>query len=639
MSKHEDIPTTDPAQIEQLIERLKRTDLEPHEMQLLERVLRTFLSLVSLLQHKNASIRKLKQMIFGPKTERRKAGDKKVEDQADSATSDPEQNSPEEPVAETNANSALAAEAAAISNEKPNKPGHGRKKPQDYTGAKVIRLNHTHLQAGDACPDPACRGHLHRLKEPAPKIYLTGQPIVAATRYEREVLRCTNCQDYFRAELPEGVAEGKYDPTADVAIVQVKYGAGIPFYRLARLQEACGVPLPESVQFERCEAVANVVLPVYKYLLALAADGKLFHTDDTRVVILACVREDKRLEEGEKRRATLTSGIVIKSELWVIALYLSGRRHAGENLDRVLEQRSAGLPTPIQMADAQSANWSRKSETIESKCLTHGRRKFTDIEESFPFECDEVLLAIAKVYRFEAETKGMIAPDQVFMAELNGAHYERQGDESCIASVIAEESSLALWWEPASFLSAVIGADEAGSETVNGVPAEHYTFDQRALGLADFTSSTGEVWVASDGGYVVKYVLVTEAGADYFGEGSEGALSWVYDLTDANLPAAIELPVDCPAGMIDAPLLPDAAIVLNVPGLLSYTTPASLEDAAAFYEVELPALGWQPVASPGIAETSVMLDFAQGDQQLSVIITAAGALTTIRLVLRRVIIP
>lgn len=231
------------------------------------------------------------------------------------------------------------------------------------------------------------------------------------------------------------------------------------------------------------------------------------------------------------------------------------------------------------------------------------------------------------------------APDQVFMAELNGAHYERQGDESCIASVIAEESSLALWWEPASFLSAVIGADEAGSETVNGVPAEHYTFDQRALGLADFTSSTGEVWVASDGGYVVKYVLVTEAGADYFGEGSEGALSWVYDLTDANLPAAIELPVDCPAGMIDAPLLPDAAIVLNVPGLLSYTTPASLEDAAAFYEVELPALGWQPVASPGIAETSVMLDFAQGDQQLSVIITAAGALTTIRLVLRRVIIP
>jgi len=70
MTKHDDIPTADPAQIEQLIERLKQTDLEPHETQLLERVLRTFLSLVSLLQQKNASIKNLKQMIFGPKTEK-----------------------------------------------------------------------------------------------------------------------------------------------------------------------------------------------------------------------------------------------------------------------------------------------------------------------------------------------------------------------------------------------------------------------------------------------------------------------------------------------------------------------------------------------------------------------------------------
>lgn len=95
---------------------------------------------------------------------------------------------------------------------------------------------------------------------------------------------------------------------------------GLPFYGLARLQEACGVPLPEAVQLERCEAVAEAALPGYKHLLALAADGKVFHTDDTRVVILACVREDKMLGEGEKRRATLTSGMVIKSSSWTIAL-------------------------------------------------------------------------------------------------------------------------------------------------------------------------------------------------------------------------------------------------------------------------------------------------------------------------------
>jgi hypothetical protein len=39
--------------------------------------------------------------------------------------------------------------------------------------------------------------------------------------------------------------------------------------------------------------------------------------------------------------------------------------------------------------------------------VAHGRRKFTDIEESFPVECEAVLLALAKVYGIEAETKGM----------------------------------------------------------------------------------------------------------------------------------------------------------------------------------------------------------------------------------------
>lgn len=406
MAKKNDIPTTDPEQIEQLIERLKQTNLEPRDMQLLERLLRTFLSLVSLLQHKNASIRNLKRMIFGPKTDQRRPTGKKGDEQADGSTSGSEPTSPAPPSSE-NAASDAVADAPPQSEPRRKKPGHGRKKAEAYTGARVIRLSHTQLQAGDACPDPDCRGHLHRLKRSASKIHLTGQPIVAATKYEREVLRCSHCQDYFRAELPADVAEGKYDPTADVAIVQAKYGAGIPFYRLARLQESCGVPLPESVQFERCEAVAEAALPVYKHLLALAADGKLFHTDDTRVMILDCVREDKQSRDGEKRRATLTSGIVVKSELWVIALYLSGQRHAGENLDRVMEKRSEGLEAPIQMSDAQSANWSRKSETIESKCLAHGRRKFTEIEESFPVECDEVLKAIAKVYRIEAETKGM----------------------------------------------------------------------------------------------------------------------------------------------------------------------------------------------------------------------------------------
>jgi hypothetical protein len=83
------------------------------------------------------------------------------------------------------------------------------------------------------------------------KIYLTGQPLISATKYERRVLRCSNCFKRYTAELPEGVKEDdKFDETADVAIALYKYAGGMPFYRQSRMQESCCAPLPESVQEE-----------------------------------------------------------------------------------------------------------------------------------------------------------------------------------------------------------------------------------------------------------------------------------------------------------------------------------------------------------------------------------------------------
>jgi hypothetical protein len=190
------------------------------------------------------------------------------------------------------------------------------------------------------------------------------------------------------ADLPEGVKEDeKFDETADVAIALYKYSGGLPFYRQARMQESCGAPLPESVQFERCEAVANAVFPVYRHLVELSADGKLFHIDDTRVRILSCYREDKDRSEKE-RRATHTSGIVVKDMAGrKIALYFSGRRHAGENLDDVLERRSPSLPLPIKMSDAAAVNGKKRAQTIDANCLAHSRGKFKELEEIFPVEC------------------------------------------------------------------------------------------------------------------------------------------------------------------------------------------------------------------------------------------------------------
>jgi hypothetical protein len=220
-------------------------------------------------------------------------------------------------------------------------------------------------------------------------------------------------------------------------------------------------------------------------------------------------------------------------------------------------------------------------------------------------------------------------PEPVFQAEMNGLVYERRGEGECIAAEIQQGDALAERFELASFLTGVIGADEAGSETVNGVAANHYTFDQRALGQQDLTESTGELWVASEGGHLVRYLLTTKAGAEYFGEGIEGTMTLSYELTAPTQPVTVELPEGCPPGLVDAPLLPDAANVDNFPGALSYDTSTSLAEAMSFYQEQLPGLGWQPEGDPQSDDTTAYLAYKKDAQTMSVIITSDGMVTQV----------
>jgi hypothetical protein len=220
----------------------------------------------------------------------------------------------------------------------------------------------------------------------------------------------------------------------------------------------------------------------------------------------------------------------------------------------------------------------------------------------------------------------------VYMAEVNGTAYERGAANACNATAITPGNSLAERLEPAGLLSGVIGAQQAGSETVNGAAANHYTFDERASGEMDVAKSTGEMWVATAGGYIVKYLLTTKGTEVYFGKGIEGTLSWDYELTGVNQPVAIELPKECLAGLVDAPLLPDATDVLRVPGLLGYSTHTSLANAAAFYQKQIPLLGWKPLDEPAITDTFALLNYAREAQTMKVIITAGQDATTFRVV-------
>ena len=190
--------------------------------------------------------------------------------------------------------------------------------------------------------------------------------------YELERLRCNLCGEVFEAEAPEGVGEKKYDETAAAMIGLLRYGSGVPWYRLEGLEASLGIPLPAATQWEVVAEVAEGLRPAWEELIRQAAQGEVFYNDDTSMKILALARASPQRAEGKEaasnareRTGQFTSGIVSTRQGQQVALFFTGRRHAGENFARVLAQRAAGLPPPIQMCDALSRNLPKLSKPLD----------------------------------------------------------------------------------------------------------------------------------------------------------------------------------------------------------------------------------------------------------------------------------
>jgi hypothetical protein len=230
-----------------------------------------------------------------------------------------------------------------------------------------------------------------------------GQVPLAATIYSLERLRCGACGQVYTAQEPEGVGPEKYDETAAAMIAQLKYGSGTPFYRLEQLQGQLGIPLPAATQWEVVEEAAELLKPARDELIRQAAQGEVVHNDDTSMRVLRLVREP-----SDERTGVFTSGIVSTSQGWKIALYFTGRQHAGENLADVLKQRAQHLGPPIQMFDALSRNVPKFAAGVEillANCLAHGRRQFVEVAANFPDQCRYVLETLGQVYGHDAEAR------------------------------------------------------------------------------------------------------------------------------------------------------------------------------------------------------------------------------------------
>jgi transposase len=317
--------------------------------------------------------------------------------------------------AETDANTAPeesgSPDGVGEAEPKPRK-GHGRNGAADYVGAESFEVRHESLRPGGACPD-CRRGRVYEQKDrPRILIRVRGEPPLQATVYRLQTLRCHLCGKIFTATPPEGVGDAKYDATAASMIAVLKYGSGLPFNRLEGLERNLGIPLPASTQWEIVAEAASTLTPVHEELVRLAAGGRVVHNDDTSMRVLSQMKdiaEEKRQSEANGRPHKGRVGIFCSGIVSVgdhrVALFFTGRKHAGENLSDVLQARAEELAAPLQMCDGLDRNQPAVFDTIVGNCLVHARRNFVAVAESFPSEVRYVLDLLGEVYKNDAVAK------------------------------------------------------------------------------------------------------------------------------------------------------------------------------------------------------------------------------------------
>jgi transposase len=387
-------------------------------------IVRTLLEVTRLARQRGATIARLRRML-GQTTSEKTAnvvGAKRAT--ASTGEADPSAASPggnardESPSNDTG--------GAARGSDKPRRKGHGRIPGSAYA-AETVAVPHPTLCKGQTCP--ACAHGTLSPKEPVVTVRVIGQAPLVSLRWASECLRCNGCGRTFTAPAPEQARGPKYSETAASMMIVLRYGMGMPLHRLERMQRFLGVPVPASTQWEIARDHLQEVLPVYEVLVSLAADAPLVQNDDTYVRILELMgkRRDELVAAGAldlpERTGLFTTGIVARAAAGPIALFASGRQHAGENLADLLSLRDPALAPPVQMCDGLDRNLPDEHDVVLANCLAHGRRHVVDEVENHPELCEHLLEEIGKVFANDATCR----KDGLLGAERLAFHQRESG--------------------------------------------------------------------------------------------------------------------------------------------------------------------------------------------------------------------
>lgn len=377
--------------------------LSPVDAAILEKLIDTLLLLTRELQDERTTLARMRRLFGLRKSEKSSEvlGPKPTEEGGSSGAEGTATATPVEPTTPP------SLPEVAPPKPKPKLKGHGRVPNSAYADATITAVACDQMKAGSRCPE-CDHGTLYAL-DPMVVLRIVGQAPLAARSWHCERLRCSGCQAVHTAKAPPAAQGEKFDESAASTMAVLRYGAGLPLNRLETLQGHLRTPLPASTQWEVVKSRVDVFLPVYEELLNVAAQVTLLHSDDTNMPVLEWMgtRRSKALAAGNldqpERTGLFTTGVVAIGDNGLrIALFFTGRQHAGENLAALLARRSAERPAALSMSDALNRNAPKGCVVVDANCLTHARRNFVEQVNNFPAECRFVLEKLGELYGVDA---------------------------------------------------------------------------------------------------------------------------------------------------------------------------------------------------------------------------------------------
>jgi transposase len=386
----------------------------PDDPDTLKRMIRELLEMLKGTRHELDGVRQrldqLLRRLYGPKGERFRADQPALFDLLSAAEP---ASAPEPPPAET--------ESAAPA---PKKKGHGRRRlPADLPRERIV---HDVSESEKVCP--CCSSLRVKIGEETSEQLDYRPAKLFVWQHVRLKYACPKCLKAAATTPPadgpssrdntsslivaaakpaQPIDRGLPGPGLLAHVVTSKYSDHLPLHRQEAMLARQGVELSRSTLCDWMAATAQLLMPIYRVLLADVLQSRVVQTDETRVPVR---------EPGQDRTRS--------GRLWV---YVGDRDHPHTVYDYTATKARDGPAANLQdyrgFLQADAANVFDgvylPGGIVEVGSWAHARGYFHDARDSDAARAAEALARIREFYAIESEARDTIARDQMRDAEAD----------------------------------------------------------------------------------------------------------------------------------------------------------------------------------------------------------------------------